>query len=158
MGPTLTTESPGTGDQGGNAGKLISISNAKPGVQRSSPFGCQRSSRTLGAGDPRDARAQCPSQCSARCHAHRADQCTSSCFSTEAPQPGCPPCPLLPRGGVPSALPVSRRPHWRSRPLSLCLAGKELFLASASVIWHLNVTRALVANIYSSKIFKFQGL
>lgn len=114
--------------------------------------------RTLGAGDPRGAPAPCPSQCSSRCRAHHADRCTSSCFSTEAPQPGRPPCPLLPRVGVPSASPVSRRPRWRSRPLSFCLAGKELFLASASVIWHLNVTRALVANIYSSKIFKFQGL
>lgn len=129
-----------------------------PGYRGVLPSAASAARRTLGAGDPRGAPAPCPSQCSSRCRAHHADQCTSSCFSTEAPQPGRPPCPLLPRVGVPSASPVSRRPRWRSRPLSFCLAGKELFLASASVIWHLNVTRALVANIYSSKIFKFQGL
>lgn len=129
-----------------------------PGYRGVLPSAASAARRTLGAGDPRGAPAPCPSQCSSRCRAHHADRCTSSCFSTEAPQPGRPPCPLLPIVGVPSASPVSRRPRWRSRPLSFCLAGKELFLASASVIWHLNVTRALVANIYSSKIFKFQGL
>lgn len=45
----LSQQSPGTGDQGGNAGKLISISNAKPGIQ-SSPFGRQRSSADTGCG------------------------------------------------------------------------------------------------------------
>lgn len=122
---------------------------AKRGMEERSLGPPPRLPRTWGAGARSLPRLSAP--LSALCRAHRAGP-----FSPEARQPGR--APLLPAVAVPSASPASRRPRRRSRPLSFCLAGKELFLASASVIWHLNVTRALVANIYSSKILKFQSL
>lgn len=73
--------------------------------------------------------------------------CPPACFHLAPVSPACP-APIL----HPTALLAQSPPS-----LSAWL-GTVLFLASAAVIWHLNVTRSLVANIYSSKIFKFQGL
>lgn len=92
-----------------------------PGYRGVLPSAASAARRTLGAGDPRGAPAPCPSQCSSRCPAHHADQCTSSCFSTEAPQPGRPRARSC--------------PEWVSPVPALCPAGPAGAVAPSPSAW-----------------------
>lgn len=79
-------------------------------------------------------------------------------LAPRCPRPGGPPARSRPTPVSPAPILHPTALLAQSPPSLPAWLGTVLFLASAAVIWHLNVTRSLVANIYSSKIFKFQGL
>lgn len=159
---TLATESRGTrlsaGGRGGKAGKLFTVPNAETVTRASSPL--RPTARLHGHWALAHLRsAPCSLPCSAgfcwathrplppRGPRHRGRAIPPACSCLAWASPARPVPALHPRGPAGAAAPFS--PAW---------LGRVLFLASASVIWHLNVTGSLLANIYSSKIFKFQGL
>lgn len=111
----LSQRSPaGTGDQAGNAGKLISISNGKPVIRRSSP-------RTLDAGDPLDAPPSAPLS---------ATLGAMLVLLTSAPAV---PFPPRHRG---QAVPRARScPHWVSPVPALCSTGPAAAAAPSPSAW-----------------------